>query len=134
MGAILIALRAIGVWIGTCSAEIFPGLRLVIANVVGWMAYNVVGIVAQKAIAISTIVGWGAFLLIVTTGFDSLHLMSILTTNPLTGMPGDMYQLFCAVFPFQFLMRLVVAYILWNLTFQAAAITVMRGLKFLFGS
>ena len=126
-------LRAIGTWFTALGPRIWPQIAALMGQVGAWLAINMATAPVRLALAVAVVTAWGVFLGIMTTGFDSLGLMSLLTTNPLTGMPADMYQLFCAVFPFQFLMRLTVAYVLWNFTFQAAAVVMMRVVRFIFG-
>jgi hypothetical protein len=69
----------------------------------------------------------------IRVNFDGDNIFSLLLSNPLSGLPHDMYALLCLVFPFGFFFRMACAYIAWNLTFQGAAILVSRGVKFLFG-
>lgn len=132
MPAFLVALGAmIAAWWE--RAAIVALVSVFISKVGGWLAVNVVNAVVQRAVGLAVIVLWGIFLAAFTTGFDSLHLMSILNGNPLNGMGADAYALFCMVFPFQFFMRLAVAYILWAFTFVAAASVMSRAVRVLFG-
>jgi hypothetical protein len=67
------------------------------------------------------------------TGMGNMGIFTILSTNPLSGLPADMYALFCSVFPFGFFVHLVVAYVIWCLTFQQAAVVMSRAVRFLAG-
>lgn len=131
MGAALAAiLEALGMatWMAT--------IRTVLTQAAAYLTAIIIGNGFRMVVSTAMLIGWAGFLAVVTTGmlnFSGTNIFTILFTNPLSGIPGDMYSLFCMVFPFGFFVRIVCAYILWNLTFQAAAVTVMRGCKFLFG-
>jgi len=113
--------------------ETFPKLAPWMAKVwsaaCGWFLANEATNFVSGVVILT---GWAAFLSIVVNGF-SMDSITTLTTNPLSGLPLGMYQIFCAIFPFGFFVRMVIAYIMWNLSFQGAAITVMRGIKLVFG-
>ena len=117
--------------------ETFPKLAPWMAKVwnlaSAWLAVNIVGSAGQFVVNTVILVGWAGFLAIVTNGFSTASITA-LQTNPLSGLPLGMYQIFCAIFPFGFFFRMVIAYIMWNLTFQGAALTIMRGQKFIFGA
>lgn len=128
--AIAAILEALGV------ATWMASIRTLLITIVAWIGVNLVNSGVRMAISTAVLTGWAAFLAVVTTGmlnFDGNNIFGILFTNPLEGMPHAMYALFCLVFPFGFFVRIVCAYILWNLSFQAAAVAVSRGVKFLFG-
>ena len=137
--AIWEAICAGGVWIATVGRTALPwlfGPGGLAATIRAWIAINLVNTGVRMAISVAVLTGWAAFLAVVTTGmfnFGATNIFAFLFTNPISGLPHDMYALFCSVFPFGFFVRIVCAYVLWNFTFQAAAITVMRGVKFLFG-
>jgi hypothetical protein len=131
MGAAIMAvLEALGM------ASWMAAIRAFMASIMAWVALNLVSTGIRMAVATAVLTGWAAFLAVVTTGmfnFDGHNVRQFLFTNPIEGIPHDMYALFCMVFPFSFFVRLVCAYVVWKLTYQAAAVVVMRGIKFLFG-
>jgi hypothetical protein len=87
----------------------------------------------RVAVNVAALFAWGVFLAVVTSGLKGLGIFEILSTNPLTGLPHDMFVLFCLVFPFGFFVRLVVAYIIWCLTVQQAAWLLTSGTRILLG-
>jgi hypothetical protein len=113
--------------------EALAAVRSALAIVVAWVAVNAINAGVQFAIGVAVVTAWGVFLAVLATGEVGMGIFSIFNQNPLTGMYGSTYQLFCSVFPFQFFCRLVVAYILWNLTFQHAAVLMSRTIRFFFG-
>ncbi len=118
---------------GPLLARLWPFLRLVFSNIMAFIAVNVATAPVKFAIAVAVVTAWGVFLGIVTTGLDGLELWTILSVNPLGGMGADMYALFCSIFPFAFFFRLWGGYVLWSLSFQAAAWVMMKAIRFLFG-
>jgi cation transporter-like permease len=128
--AIAALIEALGV------AKWAPAIRQVVTMIVAWVGVNLVNTGVRMAIATGVLVGWAGFIAVVVNGrvnFDGDNIFSLLLSNPLSGLPHDMYALLCLVFPFGFFFRMACAYIAWNLTFQGAAILVSRGVKFLFG-
>lgn len=126
--ALLPLLESIGVMslVRSCATLIpkliqFLGLQMVASGAFRFM------------ISTAQVTAWGVFLLVVTTGITGMHLFALFSQNPLQGMPGDMFELFCTVFPFSFLLRLTIAYIVWNFTFMQAALVMMRVNKYFFG-
>jgi hypothetical protein len=108
-------------------------IKQALVTIVAWIGVNLVNSGVKFAISVAVVTAWGVFLGVLVTGMGGLGIFSILTTNPLSGLPHDMYCIFCSVFPFSFFVRLVVAYVIWNLTFQQAAVVMSRVVRFLFG-
>jgi len=131
----------VGIWEGILELAAFVarlgpwlfGTGGVLVVIRDWFAVNIVNAAVRLAIAIAVTTAWGVFLAFFTLTLGGYSLTGIFTANPLTGLPKDMYVLFCAVFPFSFFVRLSVAYILWNLTFQQAALVMTKAVRFLFG-
>jgi hypothetical protein len=132
MGAALAAiLEALGL------ATWMAAIRTALATMVAWIGVNMINAGVRMAISTAMLVGWAAFLAVVSTWTlklgDGGGVLDNVFHNPLVGLPADMYALLCMVFPFGFFVRIMCAYVVWNMTFQLAAVTVMRGVKFLFG-
>jgi hypothetical protein len=113
--------------------ELFVAIRAALVTIVAWMGANLITGGIRVAVATAVIFAWAVFLGLVMTGLGGMGVFTILSTNPLTGLPHDMFVLFCLVFPFGFFVRLVIAYIVWCLTMQQAAIVMTKVVRVLFG-
>jgi hypothetical protein len=108
-------------------------VRTAVVSFVAYLGANVMTNVYRGLISFGVVTAWGAFLLVITTGITGMNLITLFKQNPFDGLTGDMFQLFYAIFPFAFFVRLTVAYILWNLSFMQAALVMMRVNKYFFG-
>jgi hypothetical protein len=114
-------------------SALLVAIRALLAQIVAWLGVNVINGATRLAVSVAVLLAWSVFLGVVTTQMTAMGMFEILTTNPLSGLPHDMFVLFCAVFPFGFFVRLVIAYILWNLSVQQAALVMNKVTRMIFG-
>lgn len=114
-------------------AKNFAGIYLVLEKIQNFLGVNIVNVGIRVAIETLVLTAWGVFLGIFTMTIGGYNLITILSTNPLQGLPGGMLCLVCSIFPLSFFIRLTVAYVLWCLTFQAAARVMSKAVRMIFG-